>query len=206
MYARITRTHGLYDRDIVTDLLCTGVVPTLRGVPGYRGLTASADPASGTVWTISTWDCAEAVRGTDELSEHLRETGLATTHRQLRGVEAYEVLADTVAAPGPTVGCALQVLPFALRDPGALESALGLLRDDLLPALALKDGLHAVRLLVDRAEARGLVTSTWEGVAVARGALDEMAETRSRAVAAGIEPGEPIEQEIIFAHVLTRTS
>lgn len=205
MYTRITRTHGLYDRDIVLDFLCTGVVPTFQGIPGYCGLTASADPVAGTVWTISTWDCAEAVRVTDELSEHLRETWLATTHRQLRGVETYEVLADTVTAPRPTVGCALQVLPFSLRDPSTLESDLGLLRDDLVPALAAQDGLHAVRLLVDRAEARGLVTAIWTDAAAGRAALDRIAEWRIRAAAAGIELGEPVEQEIIFAHVLTRT-
>ena len=205
MYARITTTEGMYDRDVVVDYLASGVAPTFERIPGYRGISASCDPVKGTVWVLSTWDSLDAVRVTDEVAEHLRQIWLGTTHRQLRSVRVYEMEVETIASPGPAVGCTLQLLPFAISDPSLLDAGLAALRDDLLPALAWQPGFRAARHLVDRATGTGLISAVWGSVEAGQAGLDAMSEQRDRATARGVDFGEPAQHEIIFAHVLTHT-
>lgn len=205
MYVRITRTDGLYDRDVVITFLCTGVVPTFASIPGYHGLIASADPITGAVWTVSVWEGPDTVRITDELSEHLREAWLATTHRQLRGVESYEVLGDAAVFPGSSRGCTLQVLPFTLTRPAELEAALEQVQGDLLPALRAQERIQAAQLLVDREDLEGMVCAVWQDAAAARSGLDATTEAQARVAERGVAWAEPVDQEIIFAHVLSRT-
>ena len=205
MYARITTTEGMYDRDVVVDYLASGVAPTFERIPGYRGISASCDPVKGTVWVLSTWDSLDAVRVTDEVAEHLRQIWLGTTHRQLRSVRVYEMEVETNASPGPAVGCTLQLLPFVISDKSAVDGALADLRDGLLPALASQPGFRAARQLVDRATGTGLIAATWGSVDAAQSGLDTTVEHRDRATARGVDFGEPAQHEIIFAHVLTRT-
>lgn len=205
MYVRINTTEGMYDQDVVVDYLASGAGPTFERIPGYRGFSASCDPVKGTVWIFSTWDSLDAVRATDEVAEHLRQIWLGTTHRQLRSVRVYELVVETIASPGPAVGCTLQLLPYVISDLGSLDADLADLRDDLLPALASQPGFRSARQLVDRATGAGLVCSVWGSVEAGQAAIDATAERRDRARARGVEFGDPVEHAIIFAHVLTRT-
>ncbi|SDC01026.1 hypothetical protein GA0111570_1149 [Raineyella antarctica] len=204
MYARIVTTAGVYDRDVVVEFLHTGVVPIFEGIPGYRGLTASCD-STGTVWTLASWETLESVLITEELSEHLQEIWLGSTHRQLRSVRTYEMPFEFVADPAPTVGCTLQVLPYDIDDPSMLEIGVGLLMGETLPALANLSGCRAARLLVDRDTRRGKVGTVWDDPAAGRDAFAALADARQRATLRGVTFHEPSDREVIFAHVLSHT-
>lgn len=206
MYARIVRTDGDYDRDKVATVISDVIVPVFEQIPGYCGICVNHQPGSGAVWALSSWSSLEAVRASEELSEHLRQRWARSTRRRVRGSRVYEMPVQVVGSSGPIAGSVLHVVPFRLDGPAAQGDGLADLCDTLLPALGTQDGFRSARLLVDRQAGSGLLTTAWDSAGAGMAAYDATAPERLCAAARGVELGRATTREIIFAHVLTRAS
>lgn len=205
MYARIVRTDGDYDRETIAAALSDAVVPNFAQIPGYCGLSANHQPGSGAVWAVSTWSSLDAVRASEELSEHLRSRWANGTRRLLRGARVYDLPVQVAGSRMPIAGSALHVVPYRLEGPVAAEDGICCLRDDLVASLASRSGFRAARMLLDRRTGSGLLTTAWDGADAGVQAYEGAMVERLCAAARGVELGRPTTREIIFAHVLTRT-
>lgn len=205
MYARIVRTDGDYDRETIAAALADAVVPSYARIPGYCGISANHQPGAGAVWAVSTWRDLDAVRASEELSEHLRRRWATGTRRRLRGARVYELPVQVAGSRLPVAGSALHVVPFRLEGPVAAEDGIGCLRDDLVAGLASWSGFRAARVLFDRRTGSGLLTTAWDAADTGVQAYESAMVERLCAAARGVELGRATTREIIFAHVLTRT-
>lgn len=78
MYARVstlTAAPGPVDR--ARQALETETIPGMASQPGYVGLIALADPATGKTIVASLWESEDAMRASDELANRLRASGAA---------------------------------------------------------------------------------------------------------------------------------
>jgi hypothetical protein len=76
------------------------VLPAVRQMPGFRGMLALVDEASGNGMAITLWDSESAMKASEVAAERLRATTVSDSGSQVAAVEryqvAYSVMADTV--------------------------------------------------------------------------------------------------------------
>jgi heme-degrading monooxygenase HmoA len=74
MYARITTTHSPKERmDRGIEEIRKEVLPEMQKADGFRGLVGLVQRSSNMGLTISFWESEEAMRGSEELGQQLRE-------------------------------------------------------------------------------------------------------------------------------------
>src|SRR3954452_21739654 len=73
MYARLTRFEGPPERiDEAGRGIKDEILPRVREMDGFRGLTMLADRISGTAITIGYWDSEDALRASEDAASEIR--------------------------------------------------------------------------------------------------------------------------------------
>ncbi len=90
MHARVSRFGGSREAG-ASRPSAEDVLPTLRGMDGFRGLLSLVDPAGGDAMTITLWESEAAMRATEAKADDIRRQMADSAGGQIRSVERYEV-------------------------------------------------------------------------------------------------------------------
>ena len=195
MFSRVLTFRGAKNIDggvgIVRDTL-----PVLRGLKGYRGVTASADRDGGVFGILSLWETeADRDASLDALAG-ARQQGLDVLGGDLT-VENFEELVVEMASP-PPVGSALMVTRISM-DPSKIDENVGFFKSSILPRITAAPGFLALRNMIDRKTGRGAVGTVWTDQAAMKSAAAEAQARRDEGRARGVKFEEDSYREILFA-------
>ena len=171
-------------------------LPVLRGLKGYRGVTASADRDGGVFGILSLWETeADRDASLDALAG-ARQQGLDVLGGDLT-VESFEELVVEMASP-PPVGSALMVTRISM-DPSKIDENVGFFKSSILPRITAAPGFLALRNMIDRKTGRGAVGTVWTDQAAMKSAAAEAQARRDEGRARGVKFEEDSYREILFA-------
>ena len=195
MFSRVLTFRGAKNIDggvgVVRDTL-----PVLRGLKGYRGVTASADRDGGVFGFLSLWETeADRDASLDALAG-ARQQGLDVLGGDLT-VESFEELVVEMASP-PPVGSALMVTRISM-DPSKIDENVGFFKSSILPRITAAPGFLALRNMIDRKTGRGAVGTVWTDQAAMKSAAAEAQARRDEGRARGVKFEEDSYREILFA-------
>ena len=197
MHIRMTLTEGVSNIDRVADVLRDEVVPALREMKGFRGMTASVDRAAGVVGILTLWDSEADLTASDSAVGQLRENTIKDIGGRLVEVRAYEELVSEMGDAPPAVGCPLLITPTRM-DPAKIDENAAFFRETVLPDMKSVPGFRAVRNMVDRQTGEGRVGMVLADGSAVEAARVRAAERRQMAASRGVELGEMSQREIIF--------
>jgi len=170
-------------------------LPVLRGLKGYRGVTASADRDGGVFGILSLWETeADRDASLDALAG-ARQQGLDALGGELT-VENFEELVVEMASP-PTVGSALMVTRISM-DPSKIDENVGFFKSSILPRITAAPGFLALRNMIDRKTGRGAVGTVWADRGAMKNAAAEAQARRDEGRARGVNFEEDSYREILF--------
>ena len=195
MFSRVLTFRGAKNIDggvgVVRDTL-----PVLRGLKGYRGVTASADRDGGVFGILSLWETeADRDASLDALAG-ARQQGLDVLGGDLT-VESFEELVVEMASP-PPVGSALMVTRISM-DPSKIDENVGFFKSSILPRITAAPGFLALRNMIDRKTGRGAVGSVWADQDAMKNAAAEAQARRDEGRARGVSFDGDSFREIVFA-------
>ena len=194
MFSRVLTFRGAKNIDggvgVVRDTL-----PVLRGLKGYRGVTASADRDGGVFGILSLWETeADRDASLDALAG-ARQQGLDVLGGDLT-VESFEELVVEMASP-PTVGSALMVTRISM-DPSKIDENVGFFKSSIVPRITASPGFLALRNMIDRKTGRGAVGTVWADRGAMKNAAAEAQARRDEGRARGVNFEEDSYREILF--------
>jgi len=67
------------------------IVPTARQMSGYKGVLSLGDRSTGKSITLTFWESEQAMRGSEEAAEELRQQAADEVQEEIAGVERFEV-------------------------------------------------------------------------------------------------------------------
>ena len=195
MFSRVLTFRGAKNVDggvgVVRDTL-----PVLRGLKGYRGVTASADRDGGVFGILGLWETeADRDASLDALAG-ARQQGLDVLGGDLT-VENFEELVVEMASP-PTVGSALMVTRISM-DPSKIDENVGFFKSSILPRITAAPGFLALRNMMDRKTGNGAVGTVWADQDAMKNAAAEAQARRDEGRARGVNFEEDSYREILFA-------
>lgn len=196
MHTRVLTFVGAKNIDDGITFVREQAVPVLKGLKGYRGMTASADRAGGVLGVLSLWE-TEADRDASfgPLAD-LRQQGVDVVGGDLE-VENFELLVQETAAP-PAVGSALMVTRISM-DPAKIDENAVFFRSEILPRIKAAPGFLALRNMIDRTTGRGLVGSAWTDQDAMKNAASQAQARRPEGIARGVSFDGDSYREIVFA-------
>jgi heme-degrading monooxygenase HmoA len=176
------------------------VMPALKAMDGYVGLSLLVDRESGQCIATSAWETEEALRTSTDQAAPLREAAgkrfggggvtvdqweIGAMHREHRSADGACVRATWIKMP---------------RD--QVDRAIDFYRTSVLPALEDLDGFCSASFLVNRATGRGVSSATFDS----REAMDRNQETarelrNSRTRELGADILDVGEFELTMAHL-----
>jgi hypothetical protein len=197
MHARITTITGATDLDRGIAFVRDEVLPQLQLQRGYRGMTASGDRASGGMSILTLWDTKADLDASESMADKARADG-----REVAGgdvvVERFEQVVAEIGNPPPGPGSKLQIRRFEIS-PDRVEDNLAYFRSAVLPDIRSAPGFQSLRQLVDRGTGLGAVGTVWADDATLAAADAKLQGHRSNAGERGVQFGEVLRREIMFA-------
>jgi heme-degrading monooxygenase HmoA len=199
VHARLLTWRNAKNIDDGVTYLQEKVMPTISGLNGFRGVSASADQAGGILNVLSLWETAgdrEASAG--PLSEARKEaTDIVGGELTL---ESFEQLVAAAGQTRPSVGSWLQVRSLSM-EPSKIGENLAEFEANVLPSIAANPGFQALRVLLDRTTGTGYVGSVWSDEGSVMNAAADAEGRRQAALDRGVTVGEPSFRKILFVDV-----
>jgi heme-degrading monooxygenase HmoA len=175
-------------------------LPAMRAQPGFAGVAAVGDPASGAGAVLSYWESEAAMNQSAQALAAIREQLTTGQGLEVLTVEQYEIVLLERRQP-PVPGNAARIS----RAKGNLDvatQAFAQLRDEGLKLASSLKGFRALVAGVDRSSGRFLVISAWDTAADREAAEVATAEQRARlAATAGATDLEVEKYEITTAEI-----
>jgi heme-degrading monooxygenase HmoA len=175
-------------------------LPAMRAQPGFAGVAAVGDPASGAGAVLSYWESEAAMNQSAQALAAIREQLTTGQGLEVLTVEQYEIVLLERRQP-PVPGNAARIS----RAKGNLDvatQAFAQLRDEGLKLASSLKGFRALVAGVDRSSGRFLVISGWDTAADREAAEVATAEQRARlAATAGATDLEVEKYEITTAEI-----
>jgi heme-degrading monooxygenase HmoA len=175
-------------------------LPVMRAQPGFAGVAAVGDPASGAGAVLSYWESEAAMNQSAQALAAIREQLTTGQGLEVLTVEQYEIVLLERRQP-PVPGNAARIS----RAKGNLDvatQAFAQLRDEGLKLASSLKGFRALVAGVDRSSGRFLVISGWDTAADREAAEVATAEQRARlAATAGATDLEVEKYEITTAEI-----
>lgn len=201
MYARVVRVKGSPEgAEARTAAFQSEALPVIREQPGFNGVVALGDPATGVGAVVTYWDSAEAMAASAETLAALRERMTAGQGLEVLSIDQFEItLLERRAAPEP--GNAVRVTR-ANGNLEAAEAAVAQLRDEGLTLARTLPGFRALISGVDRSTGRFMIASGWDTAADRDASEQATAELRARlAEVAGATNLEVDKLEVTLAEI-----
>jgi heme-degrading monooxygenase HmoA len=201
MHARLVRLkgspEGVEERQAAFQ---REALPAMRAQPGFAGVAAVADPATGAGAVLSYWESEAAMNRSAEALAAVRERVTTGRGLEVLSIEQYEIVLLERRQP-PLPGNAARI-SRARGDLDVATQAFAQLRDEGLPLASSLKGFRALVACVDRSSGRFMVVSGWDTVADREAAEVATAEQRARlAATAGATDLQVEKYEITFAEI-----
>jgi heme-degrading monooxygenase HmoA len=88
VFAGLTTTVLGADQPDATEEIMKSLLPTLRGLPGFKGVLVMANPKTHIVHGITLWESAEALKRSESVMDGIRDA--ETTNREVVAQETGE--------------------------------------------------------------------------------------------------------------------
>lgn len=152
------------------------VMPRLRDIDGYVGLSLLVDRTSGRCIATTAWESEEAMHASEELVRDVRRSA-AEAFGGSTEVAEWEV-ATMHREHHSNDGACVRVT-WATVAPEDMDRAIDIFKLGALPALAEIDGLCSASLLVDRSSGRGVTSVAYDSIENIKRNDDKLAELRA---------------------------
>jgi heme-degrading monooxygenase HmoA len=196
MYTRLLTFTGATDIDAGVDYLAEEALPILEAQRGFRGVSASADRATGILIILSVWE-SEADRSA---SDSALGKARAETVKRVGGsleIENFEQTVHSIVQPTVS-GCQLNIARVRM-EPATIDANVEWFKDQVLPQISAQSGFCGVRNMVDRETGRALTGSVWVDRESADASLASMPARQSAAEARGVTFEDISQREILFS-------
>jgi heme-degrading monooxygenase HmoA len=175
------------------------VMPALKGLDGFVGLSLLADRSSGRCIATSAWESEEAMRASDEAIRPVRERA-AEIFGGSADVEGWEIAAlhrDHTSGEGACVRAT-----WVRVAPDQIDQGINVYKTTVLPALEQMQGFCSASLLVDRSSGRAVSSATYDSVDAMQRNRDQLDNLRAAGTQeAGAEVLDDREFELAIAHL-----
>lgn len=196
MHVRVTLIDGVKDIDRAAGVLRDDVLPAVKGLGGFKGITASADRVAGVVGILSIWESEADEKASAGQITQVRDNAVKAIGGTLREVRTYEQAVDETSAR-PEPGSPLLITPTKM-DPAKVDENLEFFKANVLPDIKSTPGFRAVRYLVDRKAGEGMVGVVLADEASVKESEARAEKRRSLAKQQGVELGQRSRREVIF--------
>jgi heme-degrading monooxygenase HmoA len=196
MYARLLTWRNAKNIDDGVAYLREKVMPTLGGLSGFRGVTASADRADDSLSILSLWETEADREASVGLLAEARREAADIVGGELT-VENYEQLVAAAGATTPTVGSWLRVRSLSMEPANIAENLVDF-QANVLPRIKANAGFQDLRMLMDRTTGTGYVGTVWSDEASMMNAAAEAESGRQAALDRGVTLGETDVRRILF--------
>jgi hypothetical protein len=96
MYARISTIEGdLGKIEDAVEVINQKIIPTLKGVEGFRAINFLADRSTGKLLAVAFWDNQAALEGSVEAVGPLRNAVAGSMDGKITSVESFELVAQS---------------------------------------------------------------------------------------------------------------
>lgn len=166
MYARLLTWQHAKNIDDGVAFLREKVMPTITGLNGFRGVSASADRAGGVLSTLSLWETEADLEASFAPLSLARGEASDIIGGELT-LQTFEQLFVEVGPTPPGAGSWLQVRSLTM-EPAEIDENLVDFEANVLPAITAHPGFQGLRILIDRATGTGFVGTVWSDEASMR--------------------------------------
>ena len=201
MFARSSTFHGdaggidtgiAYVRD--------DVMPMLREVAGYVGLSMMVDRGSGECIATTSWEDLDAMRASSDRLSSVRERLGGMLHAPPKVQEWQIAVMRRVDPAACERWCRVSWLRSAADDPS--DRAVEIYRTQLLPRIERLPGFCSASLMVDRARRRICSTASYKSLEALQQSRDEAWLIREDGVReAEVDIMDSAEYELAIAHL-----
>jgi len=95
MFARVSTVQGSPNQvEEGIKAVHEQVIPAAKGMPGFKGMLALADRASGRMVGITLWESEDALMKSEDAANQLRSDTSNAGGAEIVSVERFEVVAD----------------------------------------------------------------------------------------------------------------
>jgi heme-degrading monooxygenase HmoA len=195
MHVRISTVTGANDIDAGAAHVRDAVVPQVRELSGFRGLTMSADRAATTTAVLTRWETGHDLEASAGAAGKARQETVAVIGGEV-SVEVFEEVASEVGVP-PEPGCVLRLREVRMS-PASADDNIAFFRAQVIPFMTATPGFRAVRFVLDRQTGRGFIGVVFsdEGALRAGDAGFERGREEARATR-GVEFGTTSVREVL---------
>ncbi|GAA2562587.1 antibiotic biosynthesis monooxygenase [Mycolicibacterium diernhoferi] len=175
------------------------VMPALHEMPGWVGLSAMVDRASGRCISTTSWDSEEAMLDSADAATRLRDRA-AEILGGTSTAEHWDIAAlhrEHSSDPGACVRATWVTLPQDLMDAG-----IEYFRGSVLPQMEHLPGFCSASLLVDRRTGRGVACASFHSRDALESSRDRMTALKADSMrSAGASEVDEGEFELVIAHL-----
>jgi heme-degrading monooxygenase HmoA len=95
MFARVSTISGSPEGipNLETQLR-ENFIPAARQLPGFNGVLALADRSSGKTLTVTLWESEQAMKGSEDTANKIRQDAASAMGDEIVSVERFEVVLD----------------------------------------------------------------------------------------------------------------
>lgn len=201
MYARLVTWNNAKNIDNGVAYLREKVMPTISGLKGFRGVTASADLAGDDLSVVTLWESEGDRDASLAPLSQAREEATEIIQGDIT-LESFEQLVAELGLTSPIAGSWLQARSLSM-EPEKIEQNLIDFRANVLPHIKSNPGFQSVRVLMDRTTGIGRVGTVWSDEAsMMKDSAD--AGVRLKAVSArnvNVTLGEPGFRRVLLANI-----
>ncbi len=200
MYARSTTMHAepRHLAEAIT-FVTDEVMPAMRAVDGFVGLSMMADRTSGRFITTTAWQDRAALQRSEAVGRELRD-GAVGRFGATAQVDRWEIEVLHRAEQAGDGACVR--VTWTRTDTVRVERAIETYRSTLLPAMELLPGFRSASLFVDRATGRAVSSVTYADRAAMTANRDAANDLRRSAVQENdVQVLEVAEFELVLAHL-----
>ncbi|SDI20748.1 Antibiotic biosynthesis monooxygenase [Actinokineospora alba] len=200
MFARSTTVQGHPENiDAGIDNIRDQVMPTLRDMEGFVGISLLADRQSGRCIATTAWETEEAMRASEPKLRQLREQAAEVLGARPQ-VDEWEIAVlhrDHTSQPGACVRAT-----WMRFDADQADRAIQTYKMTALPAMEEFDGFCSASLLMDRESGIAVSSVTYDSPeAMERARTQADALRTASAEEAGVDILEVVEFELALAHL-----
>ena len=200
MFARSTTVHANPESlDAGIAHVREEVLPAVREMDGWVGLSMMADRESGRCILTAAWESQDALRASAEMVRPLRERAVQILGGRV-DVAEWEIAVmhrDLHARRGACVRST-----WLRVDQNDIDHAVDVFKMVSMPAMESLQGFCSASLLIDRATGRAVSSATYDSREAMRANREEAASVRSNGIReARAEVLEVAEFELVLAHL-----
>jgi len=196
MYARRTTTKAAPEQRETARRVIEEVIPSIQGLPGFRGGYWLSDAETGAGLTFTFFDSEEHLAESADIAAKVRAEATQEIGAQILAVDEFEVAVHTGDKVHRSAACAR--VATLQGQSGRIDEVITTIQDVVLPAAKQLPGFLGGFWLVDRATTQGVGVTLFDSAENIAASRDTANQIRDRAaVQAGAQVSQFAEYEVL---------